>query len=169
MDLLLIFQESKSRYVYIKDFNRLMFIKKKKKKYFCRCCVQCFSSENVLTEHKENCLVINDKQNVKLGKGCISFKNYSKQLPVPFEIYTDFECILCLTSSKKVKSSDKNVSCTEKYQDHIPCSFAYKVIFADNEFSKDVVMYKGKNAAYKFIEAIFEEHDYCKSIMEKYF
>ena len=58
-DLLLIFDESKSHYVYIKDFNRLMFnkTKNKNKKYFCRCCLQCFSSGNVLTEHKGNFLV----------------------------------------------------------------------------------------------------------------
>ena len=110
MDLLLIFEENKSHYVYIKDFNRFMFnkIKNKNKKYFCRCCLWCFSSENVLTEHKENCLVINGKQNVKLGKGSISFKNYPRQLPAPFKIYADFECILHPTSLKKVKSSDKN-------------------------------------------------------------
>ena len=103
MDLLLIFDENKSHYVYIKDFNRLMFnkTKNKNKKYFCRCCLQCFSSGNVLTEHKENCLVINGKQNVKLGKGLISFKNYSKQLPVPFKISADFECILRPTSSTR--------------------------------------------------------------------
>ena len=29
-------------------------------------------------------------------------------------------------------------------------------------------MYKGKNAAYKFIEAIFAEYDYCKGIMENF-
>ena len=54
MDLLLIFEENKSHYVYIKDFNRLMFnkSKNKNKKYFCRYCLQCFSSENILTEHK---------------------------------------------------------------------------------------------------------------------
>ena len=56
----------------------------------------------VLTEYKENCLVINGKQNVKLGKGLISFKNYSKQLQTPFKIYVDFECILRPTSSKKL-------------------------------------------------------------------
>ena len=105
-----------------------------------------------MTEHKENCPVINDKQNVKLGKGSISFKNYSRQLPVPFKIYADFECILRTTLSIGVKSSDKNnASYTEKYQDHIPCSFAYKVVCVDNKFSKDVVLYRGKNAAYKFI------------------
>ena len=168
MDLLLIFKE-KSHYVYIKDFNRLIFnnTKNKNKKYLCRCCLQCFRIKNVLTEHKENCLVINGKQNVKLEKDSISFKNYSKQIPTRFKIYTDFECIFGPVSSKKV--SDKNGSYTEKYQDHIPCSFAYKVACVDNEFSKDVVVYRGKNAAYKFIEAILKEYNYCKRIMKKHF
>ena len=47
-----------------------------------------------MKEHKEDCLMIIRKQNVKLGKGFISFKNYSRQLPVPFKIYSNFECIL---------------------------------------------------------------------------
>ena len=77
MDLLLIFDENKSHYVYIKDFNRCMFneTKNKNKKYVCWHCLQCFTSEKVLTEHKKNCLIINSKQNEKLGKSFISFKN----------------------------------------------------------------------------------------------
>ena len=61
-------------------------------KYFCRNCLQCFSSEEVLIEHKKDCLIINGKQNVKLQKGFISFKNRFKQIPVPFKIYADFIC-----------------------------------------------------------------------------
>ena len=55
MDLLLILNKLDSHYVYIKDFNRLMFnkIKHKGKKYFCKSCLRCFSSENVLNEHKK--------------------------------------------------------------------------------------------------------------------
>ena len=81
--------------------------------------MQCFFSENVLTEHRANCLVINGKQNVKLRKGSISFKNYSKQVPSLFKIYADFECIVLPTLLKRVKSNDKNGSYTEKYQDPI--------------------------------------------------
>ena len=80
MDLLLISDENKSHYVHIKDFDRVMCHKTtvKNKKYFCKCCLQCFSNGKVLTEHKENCLVINGKQSVKLKSGSISFKNYFK-------------------------------------------------------------------------------------------
>ena len=54
MDLLLI-NENKSHYVYIKDFNRFMCnkTKSKNKKYFCKCCLQCYSSENDFIEHKD--------------------------------------------------------------------------------------------------------------------
>ena len=47
-----------------------------------------------MIKHKENCLSINGKQLVKLGKRTIEFENYFKQLAVPFEIYADFECNL---------------------------------------------------------------------------
>ena len=66
MDLLMISNENKSHYVYIKYFNRFMCnkTKNKNKKHFCKCCLQCFSSEKILIEHKENCLIINGKQSV---------------------------------------------------------------------------------------------------------
>ena len=71
MDLLLLIDDDKSHYVYIKDFDRFMFhkTKYKNKKWFCRSCLQCFSSESVLIKHKENCVNINGKQSVKLEKG----------------------------------------------------------------------------------------------------
>ena len=167
MDLLLISNENKSHYVYIKDFDRFIFNKTrcKNKKYFCKCYLQSFSGENVLIEHKENCLIINGKQIVKLKSGSISFKNYFKQLPIPFNIYADFECIL-----KKVESSGKNNgSYTKKYQDHIPCSFGYKVVCVDNKFSKKVVMCRRKNAVSKFIKAILSEYDHCRGVIKKHF
>ena len=88
MDLLLRADENKSHYAYIKDFNRCMCnkTKNKNKKHFCRYCLECFSSEKVLPEHKKVCLKINGKQSIKLGNGSIKFKNYFKHLAVPFSI-----------------------------------------------------------------------------------
>ena len=60
-------------------------------------------------------------------------------------------------------------SYTSKYQDHIPCSFAYKLGCVDGKFSKDVVLYRGKNAVYKFIQSIFREYSYCRRVMKKHF
>ena len=95
IDLLLL-NDDKSNYVYIKNFDRFIFhkTKSKNKKWFFRSCLQFFSREGVLIKHKENCLSINDKQSVKIEKGIIEFENYFKQMPVPFKIYADFECNL---------------------------------------------------------------------------
>ena len=148
----------------IKDFNRFKFhkTKSKNKKWFCKSCFQCFSSENILIKHKENCLSINGKQSVKLEEKIITFDNYSKQMPVPFKIYANFECNL-----KKVKCNEG--SCKEKYQDHIPCSCAYKTVCINDKFTKPTIIYRGENAAYEFIKAVLEEYEYCKKIMEEYF
>ena len=56
----------------------------KNKKHFFKYCLQCFSSEKVLEEHKKVCLKINGKESVKLKSGSIQFKNNFKQLAVPF-------------------------------------------------------------------------------------
>ena len=70
---------------------------------------------------------------------------------------------------KKTIKVIKNVSYTKIYQGHIPCSFAYQVVCVDNKFSKDVVIYRGKNAADKFIEEILEEYKYCRKVIKKHF
>ena len=141
----------------------LCFTKQSKnKKWFCRSCLLCFSNENVLTKHKEDCLIYNGKQSVKLEEGIIESENYFKQIPVPFKIYADFECNL-----RGVESYEG--SYTKKYQDHVPCSFAYKVVCIDDRFTKPIVVYRGENAAYEFIKAILKEYKYCKKVMNKHF
>ena len=87
--------------------------KNKNKKWFCRSRLQCFIIESVLIKHKENCLINNGKQSVRLQKGIIEFESYFKQIPVPFKIYADFECNL-----RGVESYEG--SYTKEYQDHIP-------------------------------------------------
>ena len=83
------------------------------------------------------------------------FKNLFKQIPVPCNIYSDIECIL-----NNVESYER--FCTQKYQDHIHCSFACKLVCVDYKFSKPIVLYRGKNGGYDFIQAILEEYEYCK-------
>ena len=163
-DLLLIVDDDKSHYACIKDFDRFMFheTKNKNKKYFCKSCLQCFSSINVLTRHKEDCFGSKGAQSIKVEKGTIKFKIYFKEIPVPFNIYADFECNL-----KGVEIYEDSYS--KNYQKHIPCSFAYKVVCIDDRFSKVIAVFRGKNAAYEFIKAILKEYEYRKKVMKKHF
>ena len=164
MDLLLLINDDKSHYVCIKDFNTFIFHKTKikKEKWFCKSCLQCSSSENVLIKHKEDCLSISGKQSVNLEKGIIEFEKYFKQLPVPFKIYANFECNL--RDVEIYKSSY-----TKKYREYIPCSYAFKFVCIDDRFSKSIAVYRGKNAAYQFIKTIIKEYKYCTKIMKEHF
>ena len=45
------------------------------------------------------------------------------------------------------------------YQDHIRCSFAYKLVCVDDKISKPNVVFRGENAAYEFIEAILKDNE----------
>ena len=96
MDLLLILDGDKPHYVCIKDFDRFMFhkTKNKYKKWSCKSCLQCFSSEKMLIKYKEDSLGINGVQYIKVEEGTIEFENYFKQIPVAFKIDGDSECNL---------------------------------------------------------------------------
>ena len=66
----------------------------------------------MLTEHKKACLRINVAQPVRLQKGTIKFKNYFKQVSVPFRIYADFEYNLKSVESYEGSYSKQNIKIT---------------------------------------------------------
>ena len=106
----------------------------------------------MLDSHKKDCLLINGDQDVKLEKGFIEFKNFNRQIPLPFKIYANFECLL---KPRDVGVDNDCFSYTSKYQDHVPCSFAYKLVCVDDKFSKDVVLYRGKKCYFKIYSVSF--------------
>ena len=132
--------------------------KLKNKKYFYKSCLQCFSSRNVLTKHKENCLSINGAQPVRLEKGTIELKNNFKQILVPFKIYADFGFSL------------KSVEIYEGFCSH-SLQFSNKAVCVDVKFSKPkpIVVFRGKNAVHELIKAISKEYEYCRKVMKKHF
>ena len=91
--------------------------KNKNKKWFGKSYLRSFSTEKIRIKHREDCLSINGVQSVKVEEGIIKFEDNFKQLPAPFKIYADFECNL-----KNIEIYEG--TCTKKYHDHIPCSFA---------------------------------------------
>ena len=154
LNVLLISNEEKSHYVFIKDFNRLMYsevkTKNQHKKHFCMSCLQNFTTKEILNNHRERCLLINDTQAVKYETEIIKFKNFDKQIPIPFKIYADSECLL------KIININKG-GYTELYQKHIPNSIGAKLVCIDNNFTLPTKIFTGSNSIKEFIEWIFEQ------------
>ena len=102
LNLLLITEKEKCHYVFIKDFNRLMFsrTKHKDRKHHCMSSLQSFTTEEILSHQKKQCLLINDCQAVNYESGIIKFTNSNKEIPILFKIYAGIECFLKRTKLK---------------------------------------------------------------------
>ena len=180
MELLYIESNEKQHYVYIKDFNSLMynFTKHKGSKHFCMHCLKNVYSIEDLAKHRKDCIVVNGVQAVELTEPYIDrhgqeripsgyFNNYHKQLPVPFVIYDDFDSITEKMST--CTPSDEN-SYTEKYQKHTACSFGYKVVcHHDKKYSKDVVIYRGSDPVGEFLKCMNREVQNCQKVIGENF
>ena len=133
-------------------------------------CLQCFSSEKILTSHKDDCILVNGTQAIRTptkDNNDLKYNNHHKQLPAPFVIYADFEAI-----TKKIAGCRPNLnnSYTEVYQKHEDCGYGYKLICRyDDQYSKPIKIYRGEKAVEKFMRNMLEEVRYCKRTIEENF
>ena len=74
-----------------------------------------------------------------------------------------------ISHNNPVRRHPEIITREDKKQDHIPCSFAYKLVCVDDKFSKSTAVFRGKNASFKFIEEILKEYQYCEKVMKKRF
>ena len=150
VDLFLMIEEEHSHYCYIKNFSRLMSHKTKHDgtKYFCMRCLQHFNDVKALTAHTDVCSSLNKKlMKVVMPEpnSKIAFKNIQKQMKAPFVVYADFESLLI--PEKVTKGSQTILT-----QKHEICSYGYIAVSCDGTVFKGPVIYRGEDAAHKFLE-----------------
>ena len=162
IDLFLIEKDGKSHYTLIKNFHRLIRSQKtgsnKKKLFICKRCFWHFSNEELLDKHIEYCS--NNKTAVvdmPPKNKFIHFKNYYKQLPIPFVVYADFECF---TKPMNSCSPNPKDSYNYNYQKHDPsgfCLYAKGIVPGINikpiTYTKT---YEDENIAKVFVEKLEE-------------
>ena len=112
--------------------------------------------------HRDRCLSINGIQAAIYEAGIIKFKNFDKQIPIPFKIYADTECLLKRIDIKEGKYP-------KLYQEHIPNSICAKLVCIDNRFTSLSIIFEGENCINKFIKWIFEQQKYCNQIINNHF
>ena len=156
LNLLLITQKYKFHYVFIKDFNRSMAIrtKYKDKKHHCMSFLHSFATEEILFNHKKQCLLINGCQAVNYESETIKFTNYNKLIPILLKICADRECFL-----KRFNSYEGEH--TIKYQIHIPNSIAAKLECIYDSFTLPSIIFKGHYCINK--------QKWTKQIIKQYF
>ncbi|KAJ8909922.1 hypothetical protein NQ315_017226 [Exocentrus adspersus] len=160
-------EEGNNHYCLISDLSRLVSSQKSKhlgKIYFCDGCLQSFSTINHLKQHEKNdcnhlCTKIPttypklNKYGETVPENILKFVNFEKQLPVPFVIYADFECIL-----KPIQGNEPldDKPFTVKVAEHEPYSFGFYVKCNFNDQYSKFVSYIGANSGQVFIEKLDE-------------
>ena len=123
---LLLYSEGITRhFCFIKDLNKLLYDQSthKARMFYCRHCLHGFIREDLLQEHEPHCCQ-HGAQHIELpneDNASLYFKDYHKQLKVPFVIYADFESVTAKIDSATPYPTK---SSTEKYQHHLPCGFS---------------------------------------------
>ena len=60
-------------------------------------------------------------------------------------------------------------SYANRLQNHLACSYSFKLVCVDDKFSKPFKTYLGKKTVYSFINSMIEECKYCSEVMKKLF
>ena len=129
IDLFLIEEDGNTHYTLIKDFNRLIKSQKTTsnngKIFICKRCFTHFTKEELLEKHIKYCSN-NETVAVKMPEpnSMLYFKNYHKQLPIPFVVYADFECF---TKPMNTCSPNPKESYNYNYQKHEPSGFCFYI------------------------------------------
>ena len=96
----------------------------------------------------------------------VKFKNYTRKLNSSIMIHADFKSILIPANNGKQNPLE---SYTNKFENHVGCSFGYKLICVQDQFSKLSKTHLGQDAVHKFITNMVEESKYCSRVMRKHF
>ena len=148
IDLFLYEEDGVSHYTLIKNFHRLIRSQKTKSKdgeiFICKRCFSHYTKEELLEKHIKYCfnnqtaLVTMPKPNTYLY-----FKNYYKQLPIPFVVYADFECF---TKPMNTCSPNPKESYNYNYQKHEPSGFCFYIKGVVDTIFEPIIYTKTKDS-----------------------
>ena len=159
IDLFLYEKDGVSHYTLINNFHRLIRSQKTAggngKLFICKRCFTHFTKEELLDKHIKYCSN-NQTTLVKMPEPdtYLHFKNYYKQLPIPFVVYADFECF---TKPMNSCSPNPKDSYNYNYQKHEPSGFCF--------YAKGIV--PGINIKPIIYTKTSEDEDISKVFLEK--
>ncbi|XP_058980338.1 uncharacterized protein LOC131803264 [Musca domestica] len=156
VNLILLAEADKAHFILVKHVSRLIrsqLTTNRRKISICNSCFYCTPREDLMIIHKKYCSRVVTKMPT-VEESILEFKNFRKQMDVPFVIYADFECVL-----------ETVIAGGERIKKHIPCAYGFN-IKCSFDSSLDVYHhYTGEDAAQKFIEQLDVS---CREIYNNY-
>ena len=125
-------------------------------------CLQNLTTEEILSNHKKPCLLINGCQAVKYESGIIKFTSYNKQILILFKIYADTECFLKRSNSYEGEH-------TIKHHKHQPNSVSAKLVCIDDRFTLPSIILKVKIVLMNLSPGFLDKQKWTKQVTTQYF
>ena len=153
INLMITKQGENTHYSLVKRLTALLYDQNRhnESKHFCERCLHGYKTKDLLERHKPECKGLlkgpTRTEMPKQGENKMAFKNFYKQMKVPYTVYADFECVL-----KKIatREPDNKQSFTIKTEKHEPCGFSYVVVKSDGQ-TFGPYTYRGEDAVYVFL------------------
>ena len=138
--------------------------------HFCINYLQCFISEEILTNQKLSWTEVSRKQGVNTSeKGSnAQFSNYYNQLEAPFVIYADFAFSL-KENPNLIETKLLPLKLITIRSILLVVMVTQLVVCIAASICQPVNTYPGENAVYRLIEKMLEKGEHCREIIEKYF
>ena len=159
-DLLLIANDEKQHYCWINNFSCLVSAQYSSAEHeyaYCRFCLhgfygvaitgQCTRLEDAKRrrdEHERECFVHGGQKTSFPDKPTLQFEAIEKQVEAPFVVYADFESLL---EPMDTPSGRRTV----KYEEHVACSYAYKIVSRVPGVEFEPRLHVGTDAAEHFL------------------
>jgi hypothetical protein len=131
--------------------------KYQRKLYYCNYCLCYFLSQQRLKKHASCCTNRGQMLEMPPEMSFMKFKNFHKQVPVPFLIAADFETIQC----SEIQGQRKCIARRE----HQAIAFGAIRVSEHEEYNGKLVTYIGKNCVEKFLYYLEKQWKIIENIL----
>lgn len=159
VNLLLISENGRSHYVYIKNLSKLLYSQVSRHGsaalILCELCLSTFKTEAIRDEHVNSGQCLRSQVVFPIDKPVLQFEKHERGLPVPAAIYLDTEC--------RLEPIERSVGGgkTIPIQKHVPISYAYKIVTLEpDEQLKEMRFYRGPNAMEHMVASLRKDGAY---------
>ena len=136
INLMITKQGENTHYSCVKRLTALLYDQNRhnESNHFCERCLHGYKKKDLLERRKPECKGLLKSpartEMSKEGENYMSFKNFYKQMKVPYTVYADFECVL-----EKIDGCEPSPdeSFTVKTEKHEPCVFSYIPVRSDGK------------------------------------
>ncbi|OXA39343.1 hypothetical protein Fcan01_25816 [Folsomia candida] len=153
IDLLLVLDENDhgwdGHYALIRNFDALVSLPSRKS-YYCKNCVNSFTTQDGLDNHRPNCLALGMQQLTIPAEGSYSFTQYGRMIRAPYSFLKSKEA--------RLPGDDRQINLAH----HSPSGYAWLCLDWDNKIVAHNIhraTHDGENVVQRFFADIFQDQE----------